>query len=115
MNSNSAVSRDTMHNSIKSSLTATQLQDVVVFSDDVAEAINLLKNGKSDGLGLFSEHLKHACPVITNDLSSFFTTCLRHGCLPKCIRDCVIVPVPKPGKDASCSQKLQANCPHFHS
>ena len=30
LNSNSAVSRDTMHNSIKSSLTATQLQDVVM-------------------------------------------------------------------------------------
>ena len=75
----------------------------MVCSDDVAEAINLFRNGKSDGLGLVSEHLKHACPVIADDLSSFITACLRHGFLPKCIRGCVIVPVPKPGKDASCS------------
>ena len=71
------------------------------------EAINRLKNGKCDGLGLFSEHLKHACPVIVNDLSLFFTVCFRHGYLLKCIRDCVIVPVPKPGNDASCSQNYR--------
>ena len=47
-----------------------------------------LKMEKTDGLGLFSEHLKHACPAIVNDLSLFFTACFRHGYLPKCIRDC---------------------------
>ena len=67
----------------------------------------MLKNGKSDGLDLFSEHLKHACPAIVNDLSLFFTACFHHGYLPKCIRDCVIVSVPKPGKDTSCSQNYR--------
>ena len=69
--------------------------------------IKRLKNGKCDGLGLFFEHLKHACPAIVNDLLLFLTLCFRHGYLPKCIRDCVIVSVPKPGKDASCSQNYR--------
>ena len=96
-----------MHGSIKFSLLAAHIKDARVSPEDVMEAINHLKNGKSDGLGLFSEHLKHACPVIVNDLSLFFTACFRHSYLPKCIRDCVIVPVPKPEKDASCSQNYR--------
>ena len=67
----------------------------------------MLKNGKSDGLGLFSEHLKHASPAIVNDISLFFPACFHHGYLPKCIRDCVIVPVPKPGKGTSFSQNYR--------
>ena len=30
--------------------------------------------------------------------------CLRHSYLPKTIQDCLIVPVPKSGKDLTCSQ-----------
>ena len=63
----------------------------MVSCEDVVQAIHLLKNGKSDGLDLFSEHLKYACSAISDDLSIFFTACLRHCFLPKCIRDCVIV------------------------
>ena len=56
-----------------------------------------------DNLGLFSEHLRYAGPVIAGDLAIFFTACFRHGYLPQCIRDCVIVPVPKSGKDPTSS------------
>ena len=88
-----------MHTSIKSSL-ACQLQDIAVSDDDVIQAIHLLKSGKSDSLGLSSEHLKYACPAIVDGLS-IFTACLRHGFLPRLI-DRVILPVPKNGRDKLC-------------
>ena len=72
-------------------------------SDDVLQDISNLKNGKSDNLGLFSEHLRYAGPVIADDLAIFFTACFRHGYLSQCIRDCVVIPVPKSGKDPSSS------------
>ena len=93
-----------MHASIRSSLSACQLQDIAVSDDDIIQAIHLLKSGKSDILGLSSEHLKYACPAIVEGLS---TACLRHGFLPHSILDCVIVPVPKSGENASCSQNYR--------
>ncbi|CAI8047554.1 hypothetical protein GBAR_LOCUS26285, partial [Geodia barretti] len=63
-----------MSASIRSSISTSQLQDIKVSSDDVLQAISNLKNA-----------------------------CFRHGYLPQCIRDCVIVPVPKSGKDPTSS------------
>ena len=40
-----------------------------------------------------------ALPVLTDFLSSLFTVLLRHGYLPACLKDCILVPVPKSGKD----------------
>ena len=44
-----------------------------------------------------------ASPVIADSLASLFTAILRHGYMPKCLRDCqcVIIPIPKGQKDAS--------------
>ena len=36
-------------------------------------------------------------------LLCFFTTILRHGYMPKAFRDCVLVPILKGSKDASCT------------
>ena len=79
--------------SIKSKLSVNEISEVFVSEDEVCEAISSLKNKKTDSLGLFSQHLKFACPVIAHDMSEFLTACLRHSYLPKTIRDCVIVPV----------------------
>ena len=57
-NTHSATLRDTMHASIRSSLSACQLQDIAVSDDDIIQAIHLLKSGRSESLGLSSEHLK---------------------------------------------------------
>jgi len=38
---------DTLHDSIKSSISSSQLQDVVITLDDVVEAIHLLKKQES--------------------------------------------------------------------
>ena len=72
--------------------------------DDVVQAIHLLKKGKSDVMGVSSEHLIHACPAIADSLVSFFTACLRHGFLPQCVSDCVLIPIPQRSEDASCSK-----------
>ena len=82
LNVHSPALRDALHDSVQSSLSASQLQDIVVTVDDVFQAIRLLKKGKSDDLGLFSEHLKYAGLAIADSLASFLTACLKHGFLP---------------------------------
>ena len=104
LNTHSPTLRDSMLASAKSKLSVNELDGVFVSVDEVHEAVSSLKNRKSDSLGLFSEHLKYACPVTAHDLSVFITACFRHGHLPKSVQDCVIVPVSKSGKDPSCSQ-----------
>ena len=55
-----------------------------------------------------SEHLKSSASAISDSLAVFFTTILRHGYMPKAFRDCVLVPIPKGSKDASCSKNYRA-------
>ena len=45
--------------------------------------------------GVTSEYLKVASPVIADSLASLFTAILCHGYMSKCLRDCVIIPIPK--------------------
>ena len=54
-----------------------------------------------------SEHLKFAMSVIAESLASFFTAILRHGYMPKCLRDCVLIPIPKSGRLASSSENYR--------
>ena len=37
-----------------------------------------------------------------------FTDNIRHGYLPQCLSDCVLVPIPKGSKDPSCSLNYRA-------
>ena len=72
------------------------------FTDNcVLEAFSHLKPKKSDGSDLDSNHFIMAMPVIVDFLTSLFTIVIRHGYLPPSLKDCVLVPVPKPGKDPS--------------
>ena len=96
-----------LHSLYNSSLSSSQLQDVIVSNDDVVDAIGCIAARKSDASGLSSEHLKLAAPVISDFVSALFTAILRHGYMPKCLRDCVLVPIPKSGKDASCSDNYR--------
>ena len=79
--------------------------------EDVIQAIHCLKSGKSDDANMFSEHFKYASPVIAGSLASFFTASLRHGYMPSQIRDCVLIPIPKSGKESS---SRQTNCSSFY-
>ena len=45
--------------------------------------------------------------MIAGNLASLVAACLRHGYMPKCFRDSVILMIPKPHKDTSCSQNYR--------
>ena len=72
--------------------------------DDVLVALSILKNKKSDSSGISTEHLKHSSSAIAESLALLFTSILRHGYMPKCFRDCVLVPIQKGSNDATLSQ-----------
>ena len=107
LNTHSIKSCADLHSLYNSSLSSSQLQDVFVSNDDVVDAIECIAARKSDASGLSSEHLKLAAPVISDFVSALFTAILRHGYMPKCFRDCTLVPIPKSGKDASCSDNYR--------
>ena len=70
-----------MYTTIQSSLTEGQLNAVYI-SDEVMEALRLLKRNKSDACGVSSEHLLYASSVIAEPLAIFFTAIMRHGYMP---------------------------------
>ena len=63
---------------------------------------------KSDASGISTEVLKHATPVVSEIIADLFTAILRHGYMPKCFRDSVLVPIPKSGKNLSISDNYQS-------
>ena len=101
LNKHSSSFRNSLLATIQSSLTYPHIFSVTVTEDQVAAAISQLKPHKSDASSVTSEHIKFASPVIITPLSLFFTAVLRHGHMPQCFQDSVIVPVPKGKKDPS--------------
>ena len=55
---------------------------------------------ESEGINLFS-------PVLSEFLSDLFTAILRHRYVPNSLRDCILQPIPKPGKDPSSSDNYR--------
>ena len=96
-----------LHSSFHSALTESDVCDVTFSEADVLEAISRLKLGKSDAEGIHSEHVTLASSALASPLAMFFTSLLRHGYLPQCLRDCVLVPLPKRNKDTTCSQNYR--------
>ena len=37
----------------------------------------------------------HSAPIVADSLASFLSSVLRRGYMPTCIRDCILVPIPK--------------------
>ena len=92
----------------KSDLLNTEISSTVVLN-----ALDQLKNGKSDDSSLFSNAFIFAESILSNPLSYLFTAVVRHGYDPKHLRDCILQLIPKPGKDPNCSdnyRQLQNNC-----
>ena len=48
-----------------------------------------------------------ASSALANPLAMFCTSLLRHGYISQCLRDCVLVPLPKRNKDITCSQNYR--------
>ena len=78
-----------------------------ISSEVVLEAFEHLKKGKRDDSNLDSSHFILAAPVIADPLATFFSVMLRHGFLPHQLIDCVLVPIPKAGKNPSLSDSYR--------
>ena len=65
----------------------------------MSEALSLLKHGKGDGSNLSSDHFLLCSDVIMPSLSQLFTCMIKHGYVPSAIRNCILQPLLKPGKD----------------
>jgi hypothetical protein len=94
LNTHSSSSHVSLQSSIQSSVTASHICDVKFSEEDVLDALSHLNRGKSDGDGIFSEYLIYASSAVMAPLAIFFSSVVRHGYMPQCLRDCVLVPVP---------------------
>ena len=103
LNKHPPSSRSDLLSQINSSLCESHLCEMDFLEDEVIDAIHQLKSSKSDADGVFTNHLKLACPVIAEPLALWFSTILRHGYMLPVLRDCVLVPIPKGVKDTSSS------------
>ena len=92
-------SRTNLLSSIETSLSSDDLMSIHISPELVSMAFKRLKSGKSDRSDLFSDHFLFASSSLSDFLSKFFTTILRHGHIPESFRDCVLQPILKPGKD----------------
>ena len=52
-------------------------------------------------------HFIYAKDALSAPLSQLFTAMLRCGIVPNTLRDCILVPIPKPGKDPSSSDSYR--------
>ena len=100
-------SRSCLFQHISDSIDCSSLSSVCVSQKTVCDAISQLKLGKRDGSSLSSNHFVHAKEVLCVHLSKLFTAMIRHGIVPASLRDCILVPIPKPGKDPSNSDNYR--------
>ena len=107
LNSHSPSPRFSLQSYIQSSITSLDISHVSFSEDDVLEALSNLKSGKSDGDGVFAEHLIFASSPLITPLADYFSSLVRHGFMPHCFRDCVLIPVPKKNKDLTCSSSYR--------
>ena len=89
--------------SVTSSITSDDASTISVSADDVFYAFQHLKRNKTDQFGVSSNHILYASSALIDPLASFFSAVLWHGYMPEVFRNCVVVPIPKGQKDASCS------------
>ena len=107
LNTHSGISSDDLNALLDSSLSDSQIPEVIVSDEDVLSAIHSLQSGKTDFDSVSSNHLKFAAPSVADSLASLFSTILRHGYMSKCFRDCVLIPIPKSCKDPSSSDSYR--------
>lgn len=89
------------------SLSPNDINNISVSPETVAEALSSLKKDKSDGSELSSNHLILASSVLPVIISQLFTAILRHGYMPKSLRDCTLVPILKSQKDPAVSDSYR--------
>ena len=107
LNVHSSSSHSSLQSSIQSAVTVSDVSGVDFSEDNVLEAFSHLKLGKYDGDGIFAEHLIYASSALLSPLAAYFSSLVWHGFMPQCLRDCVLVPVPKKNKNITCSSSYR--------
>ena len=107
LNYHSPSSHSSPHSSMRSSVTPSDISSIEFNEDDVLEALSHLKTGKSDGDGVSAEHVIFATSALISLLAVYFTSLVRYGFMPSCLRDCVLIPVPKKNKDVTSSSSYR--------
>ena len=96
---------------LNASLNQADLTSCSISITTVIEALSHLKLGKSDGTALISNHFICASSVLSAFLSKLFTAMLRHGYVPKSLRDCSYsATYPKAWERLFCIRQLQIYC-----
>ena len=95
--------RNSLYDSIRESTGPSDLSSIFISQEVVHDAISQLRSGKHDGSILMSNHFIYAKDALSAPLSRLFTAMLRHEIVPDTLRDCILVPIPKSGKDPSSS------------
>ena len=78
-------------------MSTSQLADICVTEDEVIDAIGCLTPHKSDSSGISTALLRNTASVVSECVAALFTAIIRHGYMPKCLRDSVLLPIPKTG------------------
>ena len=105
---NACLSVSKVLSDLNASLNQADLISCSISITTVIEALSHLKLAKSDGTALVSNHFICASSILSAFLSKLFTAMLRHGYVPKSLRDCILQPIPKPGKDFSVSDNYRS-------
>ena len=102
--------RNAFLSSLSDSISDVDLQVAEVSPSVVKDALDQLK---SDGSSIRSDVFTFAKDILSYPLSQLFTAIIRHGYVPKILRDCTLQIIPKPGKDPAISDNYRpiALCP----
>ena len=93
--------RDVLMSSLTSNIGTEDVASLFVSVECLYSAFSKLKLSKADGSILVSGHLVMCLPAVVEPISQLFTAMLHHSFMPKLLRDCILVPIPKSGKDPS--------------
>ena len=94
--------RNALMSDITCNISASDVKEVVI-----EPHLKKLGKDKSDGSSVSSNLLILASPMLFSFLSELFTVILRHGYMPETLRDCTLVPIPKPFKDPTLSDSYR--------
>ena len=92
---------------VSNSISTSDLNEITISSEIVCKSLSCLKRGKKDGVSVYSNHLSLASVILAPYLSSLFTSMLQHEYIPSTLLDCVLKPLPKPGKDPRLSDSYR--------
>ena len=109
LNTHDPTPRDVLMSSLTSGIGTEDVASLFVSVECLYSAFSKLKLSKADGSILVSGHLIMCLPAVVEPISQLFNAMLRHSFMPKLLRDCILVPIPKSAKDPSSSDSY-----HWH-